>query len=120
MTIKTSFEKVGKIMVNDKQHKEYLIDLKNRIYKILPMCEEKNENVLEHTDATLFEVKGLFSVIPSAKTSVWHIRAVSVLSHLSDNYSLSQLHDPVVVKKDIRREILNLLNIIDREIENLE
>lgn len=107
-------------MVNDKQHKDYLINLKNRIYKILPMCEEQNPNVIEHIHTTLFEVKGLFSVIPSAKTSVWHIRAVSVLSNLSSNYSISQLHDPVVCKREVRREVLNLLNIIDREIDNLE
>lgn len=107
-------------MVNDQQNREYLMNLKNRIYKILPMCEEKNPNIEEHIETTLFEVKGLFSVIPSAKTSVWHIRAVSVLSHLSNNYSIVQLHNPVVCKKEVRREVLNLLNIIDREIDSLE
>lgn len=107
-------------MVNDSQHRDYLKNLKNRIYKILPMCEEQNPNVLEHIETTLFEVKGLFSVIPSAKTSVWHIRAVSVLSHLSSNYSIAQLHDPATCKKEVRREVLNLLNTIDREIDDLE
>ena len=106
-------------MVNDKQQAEYLNNLKNRIYKILPMCEEKNMNVLEHIETTLFEVKGLFAVIPSAKTSVWHIRTVSVLSNLSDNYSLEQLHEQKTCKKEVRREILNLLNIIDREIDEI-
>lgn len=106
-------------MVNNQQQIQYLNNLKNRIYKILPMCEEKNANVLEHIDTTLFEVKGLFSVIPSAKTSVWHIRTVSVLSNLSESYSVSQLHSHETCKKEVRREILNLLNIIDREIEKL-
>lgn len=106
-------------MISNTLQIDYLNDLKNRIYKILPMCEEANPNVLEHIDSALFEVKGLFSIIPSAKTSVWHIRTVSVLSNLSGNYSLTQLHDYETCKKDVRREVLNLLNIIDREIGKL-
>lgn len=119
MTTKTSERDGGRNMVNNQQQVQYLNNLKNRIYKILPMCEEKNVNVLEHIDTTLFEVKGLFSVIPSAKTSVWHIRTVSVLSNLSENYSIAQLHSHETCKKEVRREILNLLNIVDREIEKL-
>lgn len=119
MTTKTLKRDGVRNMVNNQQQVQYLNNLKNRIYKILPMCEEKNANVLEHINTTLFEVKGLFSVIPSAKTSVWHIRTVSVLSNLSENYSVTQLHNHETCRKEVRREILNLLNIVDREIEKL-
>lgn len=106
-------------MGNSEAYKEYLNNLKDRIFKILPLCEEKNPEVLKYIDSTIFEVRGLFSVIPSAKTSVWHIRTVSVLSNMSENYSAQQLHDKEIYKSVVRREVFNMLNLIDREIEKL-
>lgn len=97
----------------------YLTDLKNRIFKILPLCEEKNVEVIKHIESTIFEVRGLFSVIPSAKSSVWNIRALSVLSNMAENYSISQLHDEDIYRKVVRREVFNLLSVIDKEIEKL-
>lgn len=96
---------------------DYLANLKNRIFKILPLCEENDPHITEYIGSTLIETKGLFDIIPSSKTSVWHIRVVAVLSAISNNYSTEQLHDPLIHKKVIRREILNSLNTIDREIE---
>lgn len=107
-------------MMTNQDYIYYLDNLKNRIYKILPLCEEGDPNVSQYISSVLFETKGLFDIIPSSKTSIWHIRAVSVLSNMANNYSTSQLHNPLIYKKVIRREILNLLSVIDREISNYE
>ena len=99
-------------------HRIYLMDLKNRIYKILPLCEEKNPNVMKHIESTLLEVRGLFAIIPSAKTSVWNIRVTSVLTSLSQNNSIEYLHSEKGVLT-VKREVFGLLRLIDREIDKL-
>lgn len=106
-------------MGSKESHRDYLNNLKNRIFKILPLCEEKNQEVIKHIDSIIFEIGGVFAVIPSAKESVWHIRVTSVLTNMSDNYSIHQLHDEAIYRGIIRREIFNLLSIIDREIDDL-
>lgn len=106
-------------MGNKEEYLMYFTNLKNRIFKILPLCEEQNSEVIKHIESILFEVEGLFAIIPSAKTSVWHIRTMSVLNNLADNYSVHQLHDEEIYKKVVRREVFNLLSLIDREMEEL-
>lgn len=105
--------------MSNKDYHEYLEDLKNRIYKILPLCEENDPNVLKYIQSTLFEVKGLFPVVLSSKKTVWYIRATSVLNNMANNYSTQQLHDSKVHHGEIRREVFNILNLIDREIDEL-
>lgn len=106
-------------MGSNKEYKAYLTNLKNRIFKILPLCEEENTEVIKHIESTIFEVRGLFAIIPSAKESVWNIRAISILSNMSENYSVEQLHDEYIYKNIVRREVFNLLSVIDKEIEKL-
>lgn len=106
-------------MGNKNEYKAYLTDLKNRIFKILPLCEEENSEVIKHIESTIFEVRGLFAIIPSAKDSIWNIRTISVLSGMIENYSVEQLHSEKIYKKVVRREVFNLLSVIDKEIEKL-
>lgn len=104
-------------MMNNKDYVHYLVDLQNSIFKILPLCEENDPNISQYIDSVLFETKGLFGIIPSSKTSVWHLRTVSKLNNMCNNYSTEQLHDPDIHGKEIRREILSMLNEIDKEIK---
>lgn len=106
-------------MGSNQDYVEYLTDLKNRIFKILPLCEEKNIEVIKHIESIIFEVRGLFSIIPLAKTSVWNIRTVSVLTNMAENYAVDELHDENIYRKVVRREVFNLLSVIDKEIEKL-
>lgn len=105
--------------MSKKDYCAYLEDLKNRIYKILPLCEEGDDNVLKYIQSTLYEVKGLFPVVLTSKKTVWYIRATAVLNTMANNYSTQQLHDPAVIHNEIRREVFNLLNLIDREIDEI-
>lgn len=106
-------------MTNKEDYVGYLTNLKNRIYKILPLCEEKNTEVIKHIESTIFEVRGLFSVIPSSNSSVWYVRTLSILGNMAENYSVSQLHDKEICQTVVRREVFNLLSLIDKEIEQL-
>lgn len=116
----TTLKEIGvRKMADNQDYIKYLTNLKNRIFKILPLCEEKNTEVVKHIESTIFEVRGLFSVIPSAKSSIWNIRTLSVLSNMAENYSVTQLHDEEIYRTVVRREVFNLLNVIDKEIEQL-
>lgn len=83
----------------------YLEGLVNRIFKILPLYEEKNDGVYGCLDSLIFELNGLEDIIPKGNASEY-------LSLLSTLISLQkEITKEDTEKKVIKREIFKCINI---------
>lgn len=87
----------------------YLEVTKSRIFKILPLLEEKNEGVYHYVDSLLFELYGLQYVVNEVKDS---------FNYLSILCGLESILDEVLIKerdlKFIRSEIFRLINTVEK------
>jgi len=87
----------------------YLEITKNRIFKILPLLEDKNEGLYHYIDSLLFEIYGLQYVINGVKDS--H-------NYLSLLCTLESILDEVIVRerdlKFIRSEIFRSIGTVEK------
>ena len=87
----------------------YLEITKNRIFKILPLLEDKNEGLYHYIDSLLFEIYGLQYVVTGVKNS--H-------NYLSLLCTLESIQDEVIAQekgfKFIRSEIFRLIGTVEQ------
>lgn len=87
----------------------YLDVSKNRIFKILPLLEEKNEGLYHYVDSLLFELYGLQYVITGVKESCNYLSLLCGLESILDEI--------LVQEKDIRfirSEIFKLIGLVEK------
>lgn len=88
---------------------QYLERLKSRIFKILPLIEEKNDGIYSYVDSLIFELNGLQYVVKGLNDSANYITILSTLESISDEL--------VMKEKDfkfLRSEILRLVSIVNK------
>lgn len=86
----------------------YLIQLKNRIFKILPLFEEQNDGVYKHIDTLLIELFELEEVFEEFEAKKWYISTLATLKSFRNEEFNS---------KRIRTNVLRIVNLIDKEIK---
>jgi hypothetical protein len=87
----------------------YLEITKNKIFKILPLLEERNEGIHHYIESLLFELYGLQNVIIGVKESHSYLSLLCGLESISIGIS-TQNKD----LKFIRSEIFKLLGLIKK------
>ena len=92
---------------------DYLITLRNSIYKILPLYEEENEFLVDYIMDVIDEVEYLKMIIEELPRASWYVKTrtnlYSILFEVyENNHSL------------VRKKVLNTTNLIKREIINVE
>lgn len=101
-------------LLTEKDYRNYLIDLKNRIFKILPLYEEENECLTEYIDSVCFELYGLRRLIGDLPHSIWYIKSLATLEQMKiESNSFGQ-------NKKMKKEIFKVLNTIDNQIDVLK
>lgn len=103
--------------MNSKSYTFYLTELKNRVFKILPLCEEKNDYIDKYLENLIIELKGLPKAYPEVfdSQSAWYVRVLSSLFTFYEDFSIAELHSVDGVQR-VRRIILSLVNLIDKEV----
>lgn len=101
-------------MITLSSYRNYLISLKDMIFKVLPLYEEKSETFDEYLDSLYFELCGLAYVIEDLPHEVWYVKTIANLEAIS--YELSRFDDVRRVKK----EVFNILKLIDKQIDQLK
>ncbi len=103
--------------MNSKTYTTYLTELKNRVFKILPLCEEKNDYIDKYLENLIIELKGLPKAYPEVfdSQSAWYVRVLSSLFTFYEDFSIAELHSVDGVQR-VRRIILSLVNLIDKEV----
>lgn len=105
--------------MNDMEYKEavnnYFIQLKNRVYKILPIYENGIERVhlFKHIQTLLFEFDGLPYFMDDFKKSSEFIVLYATLESLADESLFDDDNHEIV-----RREVFKCLNILSRFTES--
>ena len=99
----------NKINKDSTLYKNYLQVLKDRIFKILPLFEEKNEGLFHYINSLTFELNGLQYVIEGLHHSSYYISLLSSIESLLDE-SIEKVQD----LKFIRSEVFRLIGIIEK------
>ena len=101
-------------LLSNKDYRNYLIDLKNRVFKILPLYEEENECVTEYIDSVCFELYGLRKLIGDLPHGLWYVKSLATLEQLKvELLSFGQ-------NKKVKKEIFKVLKTIDNQIDVLK
>lgn len=101
-------------MINDKSYKLYLKNLKNMIYKILPLYEEKSGTFDEYLDSVIFELSNVKDVISELPHDIWYVRTCTKIKGIKND--TNRFDD----KKIVKREVFNSLSLIDKQLKELE
>lgn len=88
--------------------KYYIDNLKDRVFKVLPLMEECNDGVSSYIDSLIYEVYGLYYIVNEKEQSVI-VTLLSILEHFYDDSIQPEL-DLV----QIRREVFHCLTLIDK------
>lgn len=99
--------------ITEKEYREYLIQSKDVIFKILPLYEEKNEHIKEYVESVSFELTGLRNLIEGLPYGIWYVKTLATLEQIKvecDVFDKTKL---------IKKEIFKLLRIIDKQIDEL-
>lgn len=100
--------------ISEKDYRNYLIQLKDRVWKILPMYEEKNETIEEYIDSVNFELFGLRGLIGELPHGIWYVKSLATLEQLKVETRL------IGKQKKVKKEIFKVLNTIDKQIDVLK
>lgn len=101
-------------LLSNKDYRNYLIDLKNRVFKILPLYEEENECVIEYIDSVCFELYGLRKLIGDLPHGLWYVKSLATLEQLKvESLNFGQ-------NKKVKKEIFKVLKTIDNQIDVLK
>jgi len=93
----------------------YLIGLKGTVFKIIPLCQHKNEFFHNYVDSLLtFELYGVGFPIRNLPHDIWYQKTIAVIEGI---YRQPLVFDDF---KKVRKEILNLLRLIDLQINQLK
>lgn len=106
--------------ISGKEYREYLIDLIDTVFKILPLYEEENEHLDEYMDSLLnFELYGVNEAIQNHPHRMWYMKTIATLEGVRKN--LETMSDPDLADnhRRIRREILKTTALIDKQIDQL-
>jgi len=101
-------------LLTQTDYREYLIELKNRVYKILPLYEEENECLGEYIDSVCFELYGLRKLIADLPYGIWYVKSLATLEQMK----VETLN--VGAKKRVKKETFKVLKLIDNQIDVLK
>ena len=100
--------------ISERDYRNYLIQLKDRVWKILPMYEEKNETIEEYINSVSFELMGLRGIIGELPHGIWYVKSLATLEQLKVEVLL------IGKQKTVKKEIFKILNTIDKQIDILK
>lgn len=100
--------------ISEKDYRNYLIQLKDRVWKILPMYEEENETIAEYIESVNFELQGLRGLIGELPHGIWYVKSLATLNQLKVETAEKDR------QKKVKKEIFKVLNTIDKQIDVLK
>lgn len=89
---------------------DYFNSLVDRIYKILPLFEEKNEGLFVYVQSLIYELNGLYWVVDSIRSNGDYLTLLSTLESISDDVMIQEEGSHAVVK----REVFKCLEVVKK------
>lgn len=100
--------------ISERDYRNYLIQLKDRVWKILPMYEEENETIADYIESVNFELYGLRGLIGDLPHGIWYVKSLATLNQLMIETTEKDR------QKKVKKEIFKVLNTIDKQIDVLK
>lgn len=100
--------------ISERDYRNYLIQLKDRVWKILPMYEEENETIADYIESVNFELHGLRGLIGDLPHGIWYVKSLATLNQLMIETTEKDR------QKKVKKEIFKVLNTIDKQIDVLK
>ena len=101
-------------MITEHSYREYLINLKDNIFKILPLYEEKSDTLVDYLSSLLFKLEGMKHVIDELPHDIWYVDTLNVLQgilHLEADWGKHKL---------VKSEVFCILRLIDKQIDRMK
>ena len=89
---------------NSSLFNSYLEVLKSRVFKILPLLEEKNEGVSKYIASLLFELSGLQHVVIDLEDNHLYLTLLATLEEIYSEITLDN-YDASVLRSEILRSV---------------
>lgn len=102
-------------MMRSKVYEIYIKTLIPKIYKALPLYEEKNDGLPRYIASLILEIEGALYYVESASDQQ---EVVSIIAILESVYDISLFEDVLV--EDMKSEVFKCLSIIKRLIKRTE
>lgn len=97
------------------EYVEFLVKLKDAIFKILPLYEDENVHLIEYLDSLvhyeLVGIKGLLHELPSDK---WYLKTVATLMSLQEQVSTNN-----TTQAQVKREVFKMLHLLEKQLKEL-
>lgn len=101
-------------MIPEKTYRNYLIDLKDDLFKVLCLYEEKSETFDDYLDSLLFELYGLEYIIEELPHGLWYVKTLTKLEEIS------RLDSDWASVKRVKKEMFDSMRRIDKQIDGLK
>lgn len=95
--------------IKKQEYISYMQQLKNSLFKILPLYEEKVPTINKHIDSVIFEVYHVREITPHYD-GAWLVQTQAVLNGLKEECNIDDNKDSV------RGKVLTALDNIDKQI----
>lgn len=99
--------------VTKKEYVDYLLVLRNGVYKILPLYEENNEYLERYVSDSINKLIYLKEIVSELADGFWYIDLCCELESLYDLVS-------TIRHSELRRKVLYMTNLITAEINECE
>lgn len=107
--------------MTERMYREYLISLKDTIFKTLYLYEERNPYIRDYIDSIIsFELYGAVSEIEHLPHSIWCAKTINTLRGIDRQLITMSDPDEADNHKRIRKQILMMMNLIDKQIDQLK
>ncbi|MEK5036303.1 hypothetical protein MKY96_33160 [Paenibacillus sp. FSL R7-0302] len=101
---------MSKFKMKSKLFSNYSSALVDRVYKILPLYEEKNEGLFAYVQSLIYELEGLYWAVEGVRDNPDYLTLVGTLESLSEDVMFFDMGDHSVVK----REVFKCLEVVKK------
>lgn len=101
---------MSKIQMKSPIFSDYAKTLVDRVYKILPLFEEKNEGLFAYVQSLIYELNGLYWTIESIQSNGDYLILLATLESISDDVMFHDSQDHATIK----REVFKCLEVIKK------
>lgn len=91
------------ISANSNLFLNYSNDLVSRVFKILPLYEEKNEGVYTYVQSLVYELSGLAEVVEGMSVNEGYLSLLATLESISDDTLFLHVDNHSVIKREVFR-----------------
>ena len=98
-----------------KEYNEFLVRLKDSIFKILPLYEDENAHLTEYIDSLVnYELIGIKDLVHELPSDKWYLKTGATLVSLQEQVLTNN-----TTQAQVKREVFKMLHLIEKQLKEL-